>query len=180
MSKTQVSNDLYQNLKTANSGDWAAVDRLRQQLIGPDASEIIQTVGNLASQVEESILSSMLGDQEGSKACVRAKLSQMRSELGWAESSTIERMLIERIALTWLNSHCVELQTAQADSVSLPQAKFNQLRCDRAQARYLAAIKTLATVRKLALPIKLEIDATVNVNETKSPAFNRFGELNLN
>ncbi len=42
---------------------------------------------------------------------------------------------------------------ASADGLSIKQADFHQRRIDRAHGRFLSAVRTLATVRKLALPV---------------------------
>ena len=70
-------------------------------------------VPSKALPAEESLLVAMLGDQNGAKTCVRAKMKQMRIELGWGQSSALERILIDRIVATWLVLHFAEMVCIQ-------------------------------------------------------------------
>jgi hypothetical protein len=61
---------------------------------------------------------------------------------------------VERIALSWLGLYAAEaLFNQQSKDLSIQQAEYWQNRIDRAHRRYLSAIRTLATVRKLAVPV---------------------------
>src|SRR5437899_754455 len=72
---------------------------------------------------------------------------------GWGRAvpgaPPLERLLADRIALCWLSLHDAEVRFAQAKDLSISQAAYWQKRIDAAHKRYLSAIKTLATVRKL-------------------------------
>ncbi|MEQ1905984.1 MAG: hypothetical protein ABL888_17475 [Pirellulaceae bacterium] len=168
--------DLLENVEAANSGNETALANLRQQLTGPNAMSIIEACGNLAYQAEESLLRAVLRDQEGTMECIRHRLQQMRIELGWSKAPAHEKIVIEQIVATWLQLNFAEMEASQSKSNSIALAKYNQFRIDRAQRRHLAAIKMLATIRKMALPIRVEINADVTVNEqSSSPVFgNRF------
>ena len=52
----------------------------------------------------------------------------------------------------WLHLHDLQLRFIQAESMPIARADYQQRAIDHAHRRYLSAIKTLATVRKLALP----------------------------
>lgn len=190
MSKTesnsdQVANDLFCNVKSANSGNKAAIAELRKELTGPNAKAILGCCGDLAFQAEESLLVAIMGQQEGLKTCVREKMRQMRIELGWNESPALERMLIERIVATWLNLYCAEVVCNQWKGGSISEGKYKQHRIDRAHGRHLSAVKMLATVRKMALPMLVDIKAEINVaktqsDESKQSFANRFEALSKN
>jgi len=97
--------------------------------------------GDLAFQAEESLLVAILGEQEGAQTCVREKMKQMRVELGWSESSALERILIERIVATWLDLHFAELVCNQWKDGTIHEAKYKQHRIDRSHKRHLSAIE---------------------------------------
>ena len=106
-------------------------------------------------------------------------MKKMRKELGWDESSALERILIERIVATWLDLYFAELVCNQWKGGSIPEAKYKQHRLDRSHRRHLSAVKMLATVRKMALPSLIDIRAEINVaqtqsNESKMTFANRF------
>jgi len=162
----RAANDLFGNVRKANSGDKSAIAALRTELAGANGNAIIGVCGDLAFQAEESLLVAMLGEQEGAKTCVREKMKQMRVELGWDESSALERILIERIVATWLDLYFAELVCAQWKGGSIPEAKYKQHRIDRSHKRHLSAIKVLATVRKMELSILVDVKAEIRVNQT--------------
>jgi hypothetical protein len=159
----RITCDLFGNVKKANNGDKNALTSLRKELAGPNGKAILDVCGDLALQAEESLLVAILGQQEGAKTCVRAKMRQMRAELGWSESSALERILIERVVATWLDVYFAELVCNQSKGDSIHQLKYKQHRIDRSHKRHLSAVKMLATVRKMALPVLVDIKAEVNV-----------------
>jgi hypothetical protein len=61
-------------------------------------------------------------------------------------------MLVERIGLCWLHLHCAEATSCTRKDQRLRQAECHQARMSKAQTRYLAAIRTLAQVRRLGVP----------------------------
>jgi hypothetical protein len=68
--------------------------------------------------------------------------------------SPLERLLAERIAMCWLDVQDHELRYANLNNESTQQhSEWRSRMLDRAQKRYLSAIKDLATVRRLNLPI---------------------------
>jgi hypothetical protein len=59
-----------------------------------------------------------------------------------------------RLVGCWLQlyyTECIYVQSLGA-SLTIRQAEFHQQRISKAQARYLAAIRTLAQVRRLGVP----------------------------
>jgi hypothetical protein len=78
-----------------------------------------------------------------------------RNDLGYAEASPMERMLIDAVVLAWLRYTQVERAAANTwgDSHSLTSGAYWDKRLSAAQRRYLRAIETLARVRRTALPM---------------------------
>ncbi len=178
----RTTNDLFRNERKANGGDKNAITALRIELAGANGNAIIGVCGDLAFQAEESLLVAMLGEQDGAKTCVREKMKQMRKELGWDESSALERILIERILASWLDLNFAEVVFHQWKGGSIPEGKYKQHRIDRSHRRHLSAVKMLATVRKMALPITVDIRADFNVSSSKTvesitPPANRFSAI---
>jgi hypothetical protein len=71
-------------------------------------------------------------------------------------------LLVERVAICWLTVHVYEARYANAEGLTLRQAEFHERRIDAAQSRFLTAVKTLARIRKLALPA-----LQVNIGESQ-------------
>lgn len=80
------------------------------------------------------------------------------------------RLLAERAALCWHIVHLYERTYAQAGDLSIRQAEFHQRRIDAAHRRYLQALRTLASVRKLAVPAIQANIAKKQVNVAGGPA----------
>src|SRR5262249_5954338 len=82
------------------------------------------------------------------------KMASMRTELGWDGASALERLLIERVVLCW--NHLTTTEQKQAfkrkEGISLETAVYLDAAVDRAERRYLRAIQTLATLRRVELP----------------------------
>jgi hypothetical protein len=102
--------------------------------------------------VVSSYVSAMAGKDVGFREAVRRKLELLRADLLGENPTPVERLLAERVAACWLQVQDAELRAAQARDATLRQAEFHQKRMDAANRRLLAAVKTLALVRKLAVP----------------------------
>ena len=83
------------------------------------------------------------------------KLEDLRSELAGLAPSPLERILTERIALAWFDVTEADRRWADASAGGCPldQAEYHRKYRSRANQRFLAACKALATVRRLALPV---------------------------
>lgn len=141
----------------ANKGDKEALGKLRQELNGPKATILIEDCGNLAYQAEESIFRAFAKDQPAFRACVLTKADTIRASLGWREAPPLERLLIDAVTVTWMRYYTSEIQANAGGSKLMEVSRFQQQRVDRALRRHLSAIKTLATVRKMALPLRVDI-----------------------
>ncbi len=166
-------------IRTANQGSDQALSALRKELSGPNANLLISTCGDLAYQAQEALLQGMVGESPGFKAIFREALQQQREDLGWHQCSKLERMLIDRVVLTWLYLHLAEMANAQLANQSNAQSKYQELRIDRASKRHLAAIKSLANVRKLATAERVDIQTTVSVKGRYSSPVNLLAESTI-
>jgi hypothetical protein len=154
----------------ANEGDPEAITKLCDELNGSNAELLISACGDISHQALMSLLEAMYSKQEGFKMAALKSMKQLREDLGWSNSPRIEQMLIERIVLAWQYLHWAELMNTKAGKCSLSHAKYNQERIDRANKRYLSATKMLAMIRKMALPLRIDVKAEVTVAESKSSA----------
>ncbi len=161
MSKKQAKNKKPNSAETitaiierAQTGDEEAMPALREIL--DDVPSIRDALGaDLQRTVEHAISKSLGGEenlafQEG----LKRKLAAMREELEGPLPSPTERLLVDRAIACWLQVEEADLRYASSvGSCTLEQSNFYQKRQDRAHRRFLTAMKTLATVRKLALPM---------------------------
>jgi hypothetical protein len=135
-------------LQRAQDGDPTALPAVRKIL---DADPgLWRTTGDLAFQAEATWLKTISGKDEVAKECFARKAKALRRELAGASASPLERLLAERIVLCWIAVHHAEIVHAQTmPSQTFAQGEYYQERLDRAQRRYLAAIRALATLRRL-------------------------------
>jgi hypothetical protein len=154
-------------LVCAVTGDESALPFIRELL------DILPSMGDVfgAKQAEQQILSAIAGKNIVQREALERKLEQMRDELSGQNPQPLERLLIERVVLCWLHSHYADLQYGLAASISTSErSDYLQRQLDRAQRRYLAAIRCLANVRRLALPIKVDVALEGEVGTHPRPA----------
>lgn len=151
-------------LRRASDGDEAAVPAIREIL--HTLPEAVQWFGaDLAHEAEQALIHEITCGNIAQREALLHKLAQLRSELAGANPHPLERLLVDRVVLCWLHAYQAELQYGLAENVPDDLADCLQQQLDRTQRRLLAAIKCLATVRRLALPIKLDV-AVAGVVET--------------
>lgn len=85
----------------------------------------------------------------------RRVCAEKRADLEGPNPSPLEKMLVHQVVLCWLHLHFFERQYAATlqQSMSLQKSEYYQRIIDRAQRRYLGAIKSLAIVRRLQIPV---------------------------
>jgi hypothetical protein len=109
--------------------------------------------GNLARAAEDSLLKAAAGENLLLEEAVKRKMELLRTELAGPSPTPIERLLVERIVACWLQVQDADTRYAQAKGLTWQGGIYYQQRMDRAHRRYLSAIKSLAVVRKLAIPV---------------------------
>jgi hypothetical protein len=144
---------LQQLVERARKGDASTLPALRKMLqASPGFVEVCG--GDLARQAEHSLLNAATGENLSYREAVLRKMELLRAELAGPDPAPLERLLVERIVACWLQLHYLDIRLAQNETkLTMDQVEFLEGRRDRAHRRYLSAIKTLATVRKLALPV---------------------------
>jgi hypothetical protein len=142
----EAADSLAEILRTARAEDRSVVPDLQGTLDSPEATEAL---GNLARRVELQVVDAIsLGNADMREAMLK-KLAAMRAELAGPNPTPLELQIVERIVLSWLAVHDAELQASDAED----HVDYWQRRIDHAHKRHLSAIKALATIRKLALPV---------------------------
>jgi hypothetical protein len=146
------ADELRKFLKRAQDGDESTLPALRKLLENPAAVEMFG--GNLAQQAELSFIEAATGKNLMFKEALARKLELMRAELAGPDPTPLERLLVERVVACWLQVQDADVRYAQGQKdCTLALGEYQQRRVDRAHKRYLSAIKALALVRKLALPV---------------------------
>jgi hypothetical protein len=139
-------------LKRAEGGDRSTLPVLRKMLETPSFVDVCG--GDLARQAERSLIDKAAGKNLAFKEALTRKLELLQAELAGPDPTPLERLLAERVAACWLQLHDADIRLAQNEAnLSLAQAEYRQRARDRGHKRYLSALKTLALVRKMGLPV---------------------------
>jgi len=152
-------------LPAANAGDPRALAQLRAVLDGTPA--LWEQVGDLGRQAELALVRTAAGSNAVAKEAITRRLDAVRRDAAGPHPTALERLLADRVALGWLGLAVAEGQYHQALEQRLDRSEddFHQRRVERAQRRYLGAIKALAQERRLGVPaVQVNIgDKQINV-----------------
>jgi hypothetical protein len=138
----------------AQAGDASTLPALRDLLRDPGMVDSLG--GDLAGQAERSLINAAAGKNLLFREALVRKLELLRADLGGAQPTPLERLLVSRVVACWLQVQIADTQYAQADNLTVAQGDYYQRRQDRAHRRFLSAVRTLALVRRLALPVLLQ------------------------
>ena len=101
---------------------------------------------DMAQNAVEMLISNIIDDSY-TRECLRLKVGRLQHELAGAAPSPIEKILAGRVAVCYLDTYYSDML---ADSnCDLVAGDLTQRRQDRAQRRYLQAVKALAECRKI-------------------------------
>lgn len=127
--------------------------------------------GNLERLAREAIIQGLSGEEAGFQEATAAQLEVLRRELLGESPTPIERLLVDRIVACWLQVQDAEIRYARElqGERNLWLWEFHQRRCDACHRNYLAAIKALVLVRKLAAPLLQVNVAERQINVAGTP-----------
>jgi hypothetical protein len=165
-----TSDELDELVKRAKKGDRKCLPQLREALKSGDYPNwsrwFRDQYGNPAEWLKDS-LARMAGGEDNLAVweASEATMDQLRKDLEGPNPTAVERLLAERAASCWFLVNFYETLYTQSTELTIRQAEFQLRRIESAQKRFLSALKTLAMVRKLALPaIQLNLaERQVNV-----------------
>ncbi|MBY0457717.1 MAG: hypothetical protein K2V38_10295 [Gemmataceae bacterium] len=147
----QAITEFRATVQKAERGDKSALAAVREWLARPGAADVL--CGNLAREAMERLVAAWSGNSPVTREATLRKLDELRAELSGPNPSALEKLLVERVVATWLHLYHLEGGYASKESMSLSVGLYYQKCLTAAQKRYLAALKGLAEVRRLALPV---------------------------
>jgi hypothetical protein len=137
-------------IRKAEAGDKDSLAILRKVLAQPGNADILG--GNVARVALQKLVETATGGNPVIQEATERKFDEMRAELLGPSPTALERLLVERIIATWYHLHYLEAQYARKTEMTFALGSYYEKCLSAAQKRYLAAIKGLSEVRKLALP----------------------------
>lgn len=133
-------------VETANSGDKAAMSRLRQIL--DHNPEIWRAMGDLGAIARTSLVGAIAGNDRLLMESLQRKAADMQQTLVGPNATPLEKLAAERVVIVWLQLQQADLRCAHPDASSIGWAGFWSAVQERAQRRYESAIRHLQTVQK--------------------------------
>jgi len=149
-------------------GDEAALETLRKE--HPEVLDNYMVIlGDLRSTIESVLLDSFIGDDLPiTRRGVELRLEALREELAGPCPSPLERLLVERIVISWVQANHSDLlaATSMKGEAPLKERQHHLKVQDRATKCFLNSCKVLAQVQKLLGPnIQVNIaERQVNVS----------------
>jgi hypothetical protein len=137
-------------LERGHAGDATLMPELKRAF--DENPELTAMLGNLAQHAEQGVLSLIAGPSLTGHEAVARYADSLRQELLATVASPLERLLAERVVLTWLWTHFADLDMANrlSQGQGATQAcREADKRRHRAHQRFLTATKALAVVQKL-------------------------------
>jgi hypothetical protein len=146
--------------RRAQSGDESAVPAVRELFRRPEAVAALPM--QMSPFEEEQLVGAMAGTDLLYRENILAQAGRLRAELSGPDPSPLEKLLVDRAVMARLHVYHAESRLAQRYQAGSPASllEFWQRAIDRAHRRLLSAVRVLAQVRRLALPVLL---AQVNV-----------------
>ena len=117
-----------------------------------NAPALVEAAGNPGAIAENAWVRRYAGADVLTREALKLKSEQLRRELLGPHPSPLERLMVERVVICWLQVSFHDSTEAGAGDRSLRQAEFEMKRQESMQRRYLRAIRTLSEVRRLERP----------------------------
>jgi hypothetical protein len=113
--------------------------------------QIWRAVGDMAAHAEAAWVELIgRGDRLLGEAMTR-EADRLRDELRGDRPTPVERMLVDQIVVSHLELRYLQVRAAEAPGTTAGQVASATRRLDSAQRRHLAALKSLETLRRLAV-----------------------------
>jgi hypothetical protein len=147
-------------LRRAAEGDASTLPVVREYLKRPGTLDAYSDMGRIAQQ---TLVKLFTGEHLVNREAMLARLEQLREELAGPTPTPLERLLAERIVACQLHLDYLELnyslQVEKGDVTDMKTYLLYEGCLNRAHHRTLAAVRTLALVRRLALPVLVNVSA---------------------
>ena len=141
--------ELTELFQKASSGDQSVLPELRRLLdLGPEIPQLFGDLGRLATTAWIDLAT---GDNLLRREALTRQVAVLEREIAGPSPSVLERLLAERIVVCWLELNYLELALTSKGELPLRQAEYYDRLKDRAHRRYLSAIRSLATIRRLVI-----------------------------
>ena len=127
--------------------------------------------GDLYGLCVEQWVKLATGDNKHEATGLRHRIAEMVREMEAEGAGTkSERLLIEQVAIQWVQVHFYELLQASASEVSAEVAEYKSRKAELALRKYIKAIESLAKIRTIPIRARtLVMQQTVLPSEAPKP-----------
>jgi hypothetical protein len=140
-------------LDAASRGDHSCYYQVLALINDADRGlALIDGVGNLANTVKNQLLDKAVGKNLVLSAAIMARMNDMQDALHGPDPSALEVVMIERVAVCWLEMYLAQLSASELAGLNIPQADWRQRNLTAASGRFTSACVALARVQRLAKP----------------------------
>jgi hypothetical protein len=149
-------------LERASQGDMKVLPKLKKAF--DDHPELAERFGDLVRHAQDSLLTLVAGSCLTAREAIARQASALRERLMKTATSELEKLLVDRVVISWIEVYHGDISLAQhllQVSGAAKTVQAAQQRLDRAHARYLSAIKALATIQKLLRPALSPLELAV-------------------
>jgi hypothetical protein len=129
----------------------ARVRQLADMLAAGDFDAAMRRFGGDMARTTAEMIIGQITDDPIRREALRLKVGRLQAELAGDDPSPIDRVLAERVSVCYMDTYYSDQLSQSNDDVGL--AAFLQARQDRAQRRYVAAIRSLAECRRVEASI---------------------------
>jgi len=142
-------------LVTDADRDGKKLSQLRAFLAGHPG--ICGQIGFFGETVVSSLIGKLVAKRAGSQTILRGQYNDLLKELGVAEASPLERLMINRVAMCWLRLMIAETACALLlnGNYALTQCEHYDKELTRAHRRYTSAIESLSRLRVMTEAVKI-------------------------
>lgn len=136
----------------AEEGQDGALETLREAV--EIRADLLSHAVDLGQEAKTSWVELAVGGESTQVEAVQTQLEALRAELTGVEVSPLERILIDRVTLHGLKIWALEQEMARARRSGHPRGQVKRVERRHARVRraYAAALKDLATLRRLFGP----------------------------
>ena len=165
-SESAADEDMARLVERATKGDATVLPKLRRLL--DESPDLWRGYGDLALQARSSWIQLAAGPNLLLDECLTRKAAELRKDVAGDSPSPLEQLLADRVVICWLQVSFYDSLVAQTREYTPAKARMLQQQHDGAHRRYLTAIKTLATVRKLLTPSRSPLEIATKLAGERS------------
>jgi len=139
--------ELQDLIQRARKGDKKTLPRLREFLTKNEF--LWKSVGNLSVEAQAAWIKLVAGNDLYYRECLAKSVNALKLELSGKSPGTIEKLLCERVVMSWLQLGYMESREAQQGEQQLRWAEYQRRRQDQAYKQFMLSANALATLRRL-------------------------------